>query len=41
LNITVNDADKSDGPRVAYWWRPDWRWRESYRGAGVFRRAGE
>ena len=38
INIAINDLDRADGRFVQYWWRRDWRSRESYPRSGTFTR---
>jgi 3',5'-cyclic AMP phosphodiesterase CpdA len=36
LNVAVNDFDEVVGPLKALWWRPDWRYANTFAGSGTF-----
>jgi hypothetical protein len=38
LNIAVDDFDAPAGPLKALWWRPDWRYADTFAGSGSFER---
>jgi hypothetical protein len=41
MNLTVDDFDAVAGPLKAHWWRPDWRYAETFAGSGTFQRTGK
>lgn len=38
LNIAIDDLDAQTGPFAQIWWRPDWRYGDTYTGSGTFYR---